>query len=215
MTRSCSRSSRVERRRRRGADRGPGSPNRRAEDPRARRQRRTLRGGSGHLVYGAAGTLRAVAFDLDRLEVEGTPVPVLPSVLTTPGGAADFDVARDGTLVYTPTAPTLSSHRGRSSGSIGRGARKRSGRLPGATCIRGSRPTAGVSRSISAIKTLDIWTGTLPARALTRVTFDPGLDQIARSGRRRWAAGLLLVQGRRNARTFFPVRRRDRDESSG
>ena len=66
-----------------------------------------LRGGSaprylpsGHLVYAAAGSLRAVAFDLERLEVRGTPVPVVPQLLTTPSGAADFDVASDGTLVY-------------------------------------------------------------------------------------------------------------------
>ncbi len=32
---------------------------------------------SGHLVYAAAGTLRAVAFDLARLAVVGTPVTVL------------------------------------------------------------------------------------------------------------------------------------------
>ena len=70
-------------------------------------QKILLRGGSaprylpsGHLVYGAAGSLRAVAFDLERLEVLGTPVPVVPQLLTTPTGAADFDVASDGTLVY-------------------------------------------------------------------------------------------------------------------
>jgi eukaryotic-like serine/threonine-protein kinase len=66
-----------------------------------------LRGGShahyvstGHLVYAAAGTLRAVAFDLDRLETRGTPVPVVPRLVTTQTGAADFGVASDGTLVY-------------------------------------------------------------------------------------------------------------------
>ena len=49
-----------------------------------------VRGGSharyvptGHLVYGKAGTLRAVAFDLERLEVGGTPAPVLEGVVTT------------------------------------------------------------------------------------------------------------------------------------
>src|SRR6185295_16052722 len=49
-----------------------------------------IRGGShahyvptGHLVYGVAGTLRAVAFDLRRLEVVGTPAPVLQGVMTT------------------------------------------------------------------------------------------------------------------------------------
>ena len=52
-----------------------------------------IRGGShahyvptGHLVYGVAGTLRAVAFDLGRLEVVGTPAPVLEGVVTTASG---------------------------------------------------------------------------------------------------------------------------------
>lgn len=51
---------------------------------------------SGHLVYAAAGRLHAVAFDLDRLAVVGTPVTVQPQVLTNPG----FAVAADGTLIY-------------------------------------------------------------------------------------------------------------------
>ena len=55
---------------------------------------------SGHLVYAAAGTLHAVAFDLARLAVVGTPVTVLPQVLTRPGGDAGVAVAADGTLVY-------------------------------------------------------------------------------------------------------------------
>ena len=48
---------------------------------------------SGHLVYAAAGTLRAVAFDLERLEMIGTPVPVVPQVVTLPTGTAEFDIA--------------------------------------------------------------------------------------------------------------------------
>ena len=59
-----------------------------------------LRGGhhahytpTGHLLYGASGTLRAVAFNLDRLEAIGTPVPVLEGVLTTPSGTVDAVVA--------------------------------------------------------------------------------------------------------------------------
>ena len=70
-----------------------------------------IRGGShahyvptGHLVYGVAGTLRAVAFDLRRLEVVGTPVPVLEGVVTTGFGAADVAVAANGSLVYIPGA---------------------------------------------------------------------------------------------------------------
>ena len=36
--------------------------------------------GAGHLVYLHQGTLFAVGFDLDRLEVRGTPVPLLEDV---------------------------------------------------------------------------------------------------------------------------------------
>jgi hypothetical protein len=73
-------------------------------------QRRTLiRGASqaeyvdtGHLIYNAAGTLRAVRFDLARLEVLGDPVAVLEQVMTAGSGAANFSVARNGTLAYVP-----------------------------------------------------------------------------------------------------------------
>ena len=55
---------------------------------------------SGHFVYGVGGTLRAVAFDLDRLQVRGTPVPVVERVVMKPSGAANFSLAHDGSLVY-------------------------------------------------------------------------------------------------------------------
>jgi hypothetical protein len=78
-------------------------------DLRAGTYKSLLRGGShahyvptGHLVYGASGTLRAVGFNLDRLEVIGTPVSVLDQVVTTSAGAADMAVAANGTMVYVP-----------------------------------------------------------------------------------------------------------------
>ena len=55
---------------------------------------------SGHLVYAAGGTLRAVPFDLTRLETRGTPVTVVPDVVTTIQGGVDAMVAGDGTLAY-------------------------------------------------------------------------------------------------------------------
>ena len=57
---------------------------------------------TGHLVYGFTGTLRAVASTFGRLEVIGTPVPVLEGVVTTPIGVADVAVAANGSLVYVP-----------------------------------------------------------------------------------------------------------------
>jgi serine/threonine-protein kinase len=75
----------------------------------ADRRRKTLvRGGlyphylpSGHLLYVNRGTLFAVLFDLDRLEVRGTPEPVLEHVAySAQYGYALFDFSRNGTLIY-------------------------------------------------------------------------------------------------------------------
>ncbi len=75
----------------------------------ADRRRKTLvRGGlyphylpSGHLLYVSRGTLFAVHFDLDRLEVRGTPVPVLEQVAySAQYGYALFDFSRNGMLIY-------------------------------------------------------------------------------------------------------------------
>jgi serine/threonine-protein kinase len=56
---------------------------------------------SGHLVYAAAGSLRAVRFDLDRLIVRGTAVPIVDHVATKATNAtAMFAIASNGTLVY-------------------------------------------------------------------------------------------------------------------
>jgi len=62
---------------------------------------------TGHIVYGVGGTLRAVLFDLDRLEVTGDPVPVVEGVMTKPTGATNFSLAADGSLVYIAGRPGL------------------------------------------------------------------------------------------------------------
>jgi len=57
--------------------------------------------GAGHLVYLHQGTLFAVGFDLDRLEVRGTPTPLLKDVAgNTAFGGGQYDISRNGTLVY-------------------------------------------------------------------------------------------------------------------
>lgn len=58
--------------------------------------------GSGHLVFVRSGALWAVPFDLDRLEVAGTPAPVVEGVRVEGGGAVQYAAAKDGTLVYVP-----------------------------------------------------------------------------------------------------------------
>ena len=52
---------------------------------------------TGHIVYGVAGTLRAVAFDLETLTVTSDPVPVVEGVLTRRGSAlVRFDLPQPG-----------------------------------------------------------------------------------------------------------------------
>ena len=56
---------------------------------------------TGHIVYGGGdGTLRAVTFDADRLEVTGTPTVLIDGVLTLATGATGFAVAANGSLAY-------------------------------------------------------------------------------------------------------------------
>jgi len=57
---------------------------------------------TGHLVFARTGSLWAVPFDADRLEMTGSPVPVLEGVQVRPGGFAQFALAADGSLVYIP-----------------------------------------------------------------------------------------------------------------
>jgi Tol biopolymer transport system component len=71
------------------------------------RRKTLLKGGmygrylpSGHLVYINDRTLFAIPFDLDNLEVLGTPTPVLEGVSTSNIGYAQFDFSQGGTLVY-------------------------------------------------------------------------------------------------------------------
>jgi Tol biopolymer transport system component/predicted Ser/Thr protein kinase len=56
---------------------------------------------SGHVVYMHEGTLFAVPFDLQRLEVTGQPAPILEGVASTAGtGGAQFSFSETGNLVY-------------------------------------------------------------------------------------------------------------------
>ncbi|HEY7699418.1 MAG TPA: protein kinase, partial [Vicinamibacteria bacterium] len=58
---------------------------------------------SGHLLYVHEGTLYASAFDPERLQMTGDPVPVLQGVLSSRATAgAQFAFSNEGTLVYVP-----------------------------------------------------------------------------------------------------------------
>jgi serine/threonine protein kinase len=55
---------------------------------------------TGHLVYARRGNLYAVPFDLERLEVRGSPGPVLQGVRQSTEGVAHYAFSNQGTLAY-------------------------------------------------------------------------------------------------------------------
>jgi eukaryotic-like serine/threonine-protein kinase len=57
---------------------------------------------TGHLVYVQKGTLMAVSFDAEKLEVTGVPVPVGENVAESGMGAAQYAFSRLGSFVYVP-----------------------------------------------------------------------------------------------------------------
>ena len=67
---------------------------------------------TGHLAFAVAdGTMRAVPFDPDRLEVTGRPVTLVENIVVKGSGAADFDVSDAGRLVYMEGARSGSASR--------------------------------------------------------------------------------------------------------
>jgi Tol biopolymer transport system component len=61
---------------------------------------------TGHLLYGRAGSLWAVRFDVDRLETLGDPIPVQEGVITKGLlGATEVSLSANGTLLYAAGAP--------------------------------------------------------------------------------------------------------------
>ena len=58
---------------------------------------------TGHILYMHEGTMFAVPFDRKRLEVTGSPTPVLEGIMANPGDATmQVSFAENGTLMYVP-----------------------------------------------------------------------------------------------------------------
>jgi serine/threonine-protein kinase len=141
-----------------------------------------LRGGhhahyvpTGHLVFGANGTLRAVPFDLGRREVTGPPVPILDGVVTSADGSVDVTVATTGTLVYVPGRGVVGAQR--SLVWVDRMGRETPLPMP-VRAYQYPRFSPDGTRMALAIRDQeqDIWVWDLVRQTLTRLTFDPGVD---------------------------------------
>jgi eukaryotic-like serine/threonine-protein kinase len=64
---------------------------------------------TGHIIYLRNRSLFAVPFDSKRLEVTGSPVPVLDGVsVFSTAGYANYAISRTGSLIYAPSDPRAS-----------------------------------------------------------------------------------------------------------
>jgi serine/threonine-protein kinase len=132
---------------------------------------------TGHLIYGVSGTLMAVPFDPDRLQVLGNAVPVLQNVLTDPlTGAVEFALSADGSLVYvTGESPQVT----RSLVWVDRNGREETLKAPlrAYTSPRISPDGSKVALSLRDEES-DIWVWDFSRETLTRLSFDPQLDRF-------------------------------------
>jgi hypothetical protein len=134
---------------------------------------------TGHLIFAAAGALRAVRFDPVRLEVLGDPVTVVDHVMIKPTGAGNYAVSRTGTLAYigaglsemtAPRALLWVDRKGREEPT---GAPLRAYGTP--------RLSPGGTRVAAEIygQNTDIWIWDFAQETLRRLTFDPAGDGMA------------------------------------
>jgi Tol biopolymer transport system component len=130
---------------------------------------------SGHLVYVAAGTLRAVGFDLERLETIGTATPVVSQLMMLPTGTAEFDIADAGTLVYLSGAAGLEP---RTLVWVDRQGREEAIKTAPRPYISPRLSPDGTRVAVD-VRDLenDIWVWDLARETLVRVTSDPGVDE--------------------------------------
>ena len=131
---------------------------------------------SGHLIYVAAGTLRAIPFDLNRLETYGTAVPVLPRLAVSGSGAGDFAVSTDGTLVYVDARTNLATN-ARTLVWVDRTGTEEPVAAP-PRAYQHPRLSPDGTRVVvsSSDQENDLWTWDLRRVTLTRLTLDPHVD---------------------------------------
>ena len=125
---------------------------------------------SGHIVFGQGRSLWAIPFDVDRLETTGDPFFVLEGVQPISNMTPQFDVAKDGTLVYL-AGPAGAARR---LVWVDRQGREEPTALPSAPSVW-PRLSPGGTHVVETVGG-DVWIGELRSGSRTRVTIDPSLD---------------------------------------
>jgi serine/threonine-protein kinase len=133
---------------------------------------------TGHIVYVVEGSLFAVRFDVDSLETRGTPVLLIDGIPPAPpnlSGAAHYDVAANGSLIYAVGVGTTAKRElvwvDRSGKEEPLGAPPRAYVYPRIS-PDGTRVALDVRDEMR-----DIWIWDLTRKMLTRLTDDPDLTR--------------------------------------
>ncbi len=129
---------------------------------------------SGHIVYLHDRTLFAVPFDIDRLALAGTAVPVIQGVAgANVNGGAQFSASRGGLLAYEPTisAPSVLSWLDRSGKRFPLRAQ-----AAAYTGLRLSPQADRVALTIEGQGRSHVWVLDLHRDTLSRLSFNPDLD---------------------------------------
>jgi serine/threonine-protein kinase len=155
-------------------------------DLRTNERRVIIRGGldahyvdSGQIVYAIGGVLRAVPFDLRRLEVTGDAVSLQDGLAAAATGEAQYAVSRNGTLVYVPAGEGAAAVTAQSSLVwVDRHGREEAIPAPPRdyTYPRVSPDGTRLALDIRD-QERDIWIWDFKRQTLTRLTFDPGADR--------------------------------------
>ena len=132
---------------------------------------------TGHLIYArVGGSLWAVPFDADRLEMTGEPVPVFEGVRIENGSAVQFTFAKNGSAAYIAGG---TSEIDRTLVWVDRGGWEKS--LPASPRpyedATVSPDGTRVAVTVRGADNTDVWVWDLTADTLTRLTFDAAVDQ--------------------------------------
>ena len=130
---------------------------------------------SGHLLYAVGSTLRAAAFDPERLELHGEPVPVQENVARTQLGAAKYAVSASGALAYV--------HGGEATDNVlvwvDREGREEPLSAPPRPYVYQRLSPDGTRIALDVRdEKQDVWIWDLEREASTRLTVSPGPDPI-------------------------------------
>jgi serine/threonine protein kinase len=130
---------------------------------------------TGHLVFIREAALWAVPIDPTRFEVIGEPVPVVPDVRTELGGAVQFAIGNEGSLLYVPSIVTADQ---RSLLLVGRDGQTERPPLPARAYVSlaWSPDWTRVAVQVGEGENADVWVGELSRGTLTRVTDEIGYD---------------------------------------